>query len=525
MRKHKLAACVFNFLLLWALAFLLLPPGVARAAHTEKEALGMISPFAALVSPNGARLDVSQKALVEDFNGECGLSFIIPANADNLQVEAPGLSIVRWSSSPALPRKASGLAQMRAKVEKERAELAARLLTLKARLGLWQGQLTEGQDIQQRESLMGEAMPGLDVERAAVEEKLKDIDQELAEMPPVYGAAKKINVIFADARDRGREVEVKYSYTLPNCGWQAVYNFNARPDEGKGDMIDARLMAEVWQYSGMDWRDTRITLSTSGVGPREPAPLPKWIIDSTAQKPQPRVMAASARGADHAVADEAAPMMLKVAPPNAPVSASVEGVYARWTLSSRTLPEGRARLEILADAWKAPLQWLARPSMGDSRVWLLAKCELPTDRAWPRGLAEYSVNGQSVGQGDFTPKGGEAVLYFGADPGVNVKTIMAGKKQGESGIITTSKTWTWAWTYVIQNQNNKPVKVKVERPAPMIVDEGVTATFNNKPKAQEDKTEHMLYWIVDVPAHGETKIDHSVTITSPTKLPILPDVP
>ena len=37
----------------------------------------------------------------------------------------------------------------------------------------------------------------------------------------------------------------------------------------------------------MDWHNTKLTLATRGNGPREPAPLPRWVVDSS-PKPEPK---------------------------------------------------------------------------------------------------------------------------------------------------------------------------------------------------------------------------------------------
>ncbi len=102
---------------------------------------------------------------------------------------------------------------------------------------------------------------------------------------------------------------------------------------------------------------------------------------------------------------------------------------------------------------------------------------------------------------------------------------MDSSKQGETGIINTNKTWTWAWTYVLTNMHNVPVKVKVERPAPIITQEDVQVSYNDKPASIEDAKEHMVYWNVEVPANGKFEIEHSVTVTAPVKLELLPDIP
>lgn len=482
----------------------------------------LVPPVAALISPSGARLEVIQHVPVKLFNGKSIITFTLPPDASNLQLSVPGHVISCWSTTPALLDADQPNAGSRARIEKERVEITAQLMTVNSRIALWQAPPKNGnaQDVAQLQTAMAEEMPRLVLEQAELERRLKLVNEQLARMPQVSGLGERVRVVFADDIAEGQTVEARYSYFHDSCGWEAIYDFNAKPDDGQGDVIDVRLLAEVWQFTGMDWKDTQITLATRGYGPREPRPLPEWIVDSQATPaPQPRMLK-SARAMTLEANDGAMP-----ASGMAPVAANTDDIYASWNLSATGLPQGRSRLQITATAWKAPLQWLARPSRDSSDVWLLAKYDLPAGEAWPRGQAEYNVNGQNMGNGTFQPKNGEATLYFGADPRVNVQTITDAQKRGQSGFINTSKNWTWSWTYIITNQHNKPVKVKVERPAPQIVDEDVKVTYKDTPKARMDEKEHMLFWDVQVPPNGKFTIDHSITITSPTKLPLLPDVP
>ena len=314
---------------------------------------------------------------------------------------------------------------------------------------------------------------------------------------------------------------MQYSYTLRNCGWRPSYVFNVQPDKGKGDGVSVRFMAEVWQFSGMDWTDTRLTLVSRGQGPREPAPLPQWVIDS---QPPPPVVQPLAKAATRMMAAPA-PMMEDAVAPAAQVEAETSGMYAAWTPAEKGLPEGRSRLLVLADEWKAPLQWLARPSVGDSRVWLMARYSLPEGQAWPDGLAEFSVDGQSVGAGRFHPEGNEVTLYFGADPRVQVAATADMRQRGEKGFIGKSRTWTWGWTYTVRNTRDRSVTVRLERPMPMLVDQGVTVTYRDKPQAQQDAKKHLLFWNVEAPAGGKGEVKHELTITSPVDIELNPDAP
>lgn len=482
----------------------------------------LVPPASAFISPNGARLEVRQQVPVRHANGKSIVTFILPPGASNLELNVPGHVVSRWSTTPVLLDADRQGAGRRVKIEKEKVEINAQLMTVNSRIALWQAppKSASTEEMNRLQAAMAAEMPRLVLEQAELQRRLKLVDEELARMPQISGLGERVRVVLADAAPEGQNVEILYAYYHDSCGWEAIYDFNAKPDEGSGDVIDVRLLAEVWQFTGMDWKDTQITLSTRGYGPREPQPLPEWIVDSQQKRLQPRAAMLGARAAVPMAANA-----ISAAGEMAPVDVNTESVYASWKLSETGLPQGRSRLQITSAAWKAPLQWLARPSRDSSQVWLFATYQLPPDQAWPAGQAQYNVSGQNVGMGMFQPRSGEASLYFGADPRVTVQTTTDTQKRGESGFINTSKSWTWAWTYTITNQHNKEIKVKVERPVPVIVDEDVTVSYKNTPQAVIDNKKHMLYWEVEVPANGKTAIEHSITISSPTKLPLLPDVP
>lgn len=490
----------------------------AAQAATEENAL--VPPISALLTPNGARLNVVQKAHVKIANNAPTVAFVLPANAGNLQMSIPGQTIARWSSTPVLLNDATPFAGRRTAIEKEKIDVSAKLMTVNSRLKLWQEapKNSTAQEMEQMQLAMRENMPELVQEQAELQQRLRLIDEELSRMPNPSDLGERVSVTLAGDVKEDAEVTINYSYNHDGCGWQPVYDFNARPEEGEG-VIDVRMLAEIWQYTGINWPDTEITLATRGFGPREPAPLPKWIIDSAQPQPAPQPRNAADRPATMALKAEKA----DTAPAMAPVAADTDAVYASWNLSQHGLSQGRSRLEISSTVFKTPLQWLARPSAHSTEVWLMARYELPKDHAWPAGIADYSVNGQNTGSGDFAPRGNEAVLYFGPDPRVTILTTTDSRQRSISGIINSNRSWSASWTYTIVNQHNQPVQVRVERPAPQVVDKSVTVTYKNEPRAVTEQ--NMLVWTVDVPAHGKSTIDHSVTITSPNKLPLLPDVP
>lgn len=507
------------------LGLLAAPLSVMAPGATAQAAEGALAnPASAVLSPSGGRLEVEETAPVSTKDGVSIVTFVIPGDAENLQLSVPGQTVARWSTTPQVLEAGGELSRLRDELTNERARLSGQLDAVKARLALWKGvpDSITLQDLEQREKRMEAVIPGLGMEQADLERRVSILQQELQRLPVSPDLGRLVSVTLQKPVSGMSKLPVRYSYSLQSCGWQPIYSFDAHPDQGEGTEIGVRLMAEVWQFTGMDWRNTKLTLASRGNGPREPAPLARWVVDSTAKpqqpKPAPHVLMMARKAAT-------AEMDGEFAAANAPVELDASGVYATWALAAKGLPEGRSRLLIASDAWKAPLQWLARPTAADSRVWLLAKYVLPPEQAWPDGSAEFNVDGQNVGQGFFKPRDGEATLFFGPDPRVNVTTVVDGRRRGESGFIDKSRNWTWAWTYTLTNAHSKPVTVRLERPAPMIVDQGVTVSYDDQPRSQKNEKEHMLFWDVNVPAGGKAEVHHKLTISSPKELPLVPDAP
>lgn len=516
---------MWRLMALGCAAAMVFATGIPQASELEKkEDWHMIAPWKARFSFHSARLEFRQTVAVQEQAGSKNVEFVIPEAAKNLEISIPGESIARWTTIPVLLAPSSNALSASERTQLEKDALVANLEAVKARIAVWESQTSaaEAQELKARQNMMEQEMPGLVRQREELQRQLNVVERQLAMLPERNRLATKVVATLAAAYRSGGTLEISYAYDLDNCGWLPRYDFNAITTDSKNYRVKVRMLAEVWQYGGMDWNGTEITLASQGSGPREPLPLQKWVVGE--KQPQPRVYEMKQRplmaGAMNNAAD-AAPVTESATG----IVADTASVYAAWILPEKGLPEGKSRIAILEDEWQAPLQWLARPTESNNRVWLYALCELPVERAWPAGAAQFAIDGQNVGSGAFTPREGEVALYFGADPRVNVATTVNTNKRGQTGFINTNKTWTGAWTYTISNRHDEAVKVKVERPAPMPTNEEIKVSYKDTPPATVDDKRHMVYWEVETPAHGKAVIDHSVTITSPEDLSISPNVP
>ena len=487
------------------------------------------APQAVTLSPSGARLEVVQQLPVEKVDGASLIRICLPAGAEQFQVTVDGMSVARWTSVPHMLDR-GGLARRRferqAELDRVEADLAAVDAALNL-LGTAAESLPEGpvpaQNLSERQKYLTEQVPALRLKKDALKDAQGRLQSELREMPEGESRPGRLMLVTLAQNAPEKPVTVRYAYTLKDCGWTPSYVLDAKVVKDKKDTVSVRLVANLWQNSGMDWTGAKLTLVSGAAGPREPGRLPSWIIEGEKPKPATRNYEAAGKHAAMMEDAEAVPMMRESraqAPRQARVDADMSGLYASWSPAVSGLEEGRSSLVIAEDTWDAPLQWLARPGLGNGRVWLMARCTVPASTVWPKAQADFLINGQKVGSGRFAPVGSEVDLFFGPDPRVDVRGTEDARTREEKGIFGNGREWKWAWTYTVINNRDRAVTVRLERPAPRAVDAEVKIKYENSPEAKEDLREHKLVWTVEVPAGGKTDVKHGVVVTSPKDIPM-----
>lgn len=476
------------------------------------------NPSEVQLSPQGARISIESQLPVKLVNGQAQIEFSVPGDAQNIEIQPADSSLVQWSSTLEGTATLTGdIAARRTSLLQEKALIQGNIEALQARKALWatppsaalpQEQMTA------RQNALDTIVPAAQQEIARQQAVLQDVEALLTALPTTGRQSQKI-VALLDSKSASSTVSLRYAYTLNNCGWQPDYNFNALPDQGK---IDVQLFAKIWQFSGMNWNTTKIILVSQNSWQREPAALRPWNI-YTGEDPAPRPMSANARAMPMSLA---APMAegdaaaRKIQAPRMQDSAA----FTRWELGERSLPEGTLQVRLSQDTWTAPLQWLARPSLSSS-VWLMAQQTLANPRAWPAGEAVFCIDGLTVGNGVFTPKGDSVTLYFGIDPRVTVQSESDPRLSGKEGLVDKRKTWDWTWEYKVYNSRPNPVEVRVEEPAPQPSDKAMIISYSSNPAPQAGP-EHSLYWNITVPAESRRIMSHTVTLSAPQGMKVRP---
>lgn len=462
--------------------------------------------------PSGAQITVSERLTASSREGQAVLRLLLPDGAAGIVPDVPGQNVLGWTLTPVASRPQGEAAERRRDLLARLDALEGRIAALNARMELHK-QLPGGADsaaVESLDALAERTVPGLMAERQKLTREMEQLRKLVNAIPALSEQGKLLEIRLAAMPEA--PVQVRCSYMLHNCGWQPRYSVNARPGTGK---VDIALSAEVWQYSGQDWDKARLALVTRAPGALGPDALPDWIIEPSS--PEAARVAALPRHA------KAVPLM--AAADNSGISAAEEGAFVRWEIPTTGLAQGKSILNVTSEEWAAPMQWLARPSAGESRVWMTAEYAFADRPSWPAGLMECRIDGQYVGTGSFRPEAGKVKLFFGADPRVTVKTINETRKENESGIINARRFWRWSWRYAIRNERPEEVQVRLERPLPRSVDERVTLKLEGTPAPTTDQDEGILFWEVKVPARGNSDVRQEVEITAPADLKLAPVAP
>lgn len=471
--------------------------------------LKLHNPSSVQLTHAGARINIEIQAIVNRQNNHASIIFAIPHEAQDLTISINNASVPRWSSSNNELKKLEGKASLKySNLIAEKHKIEGQMRALNASLSLW---LTPPNtdlplnDLRERQNELEKIIPNLEIKLAQTKQHYEKINIQLSEFPKISRRIKVINAFVPDNLTTTKTVKVNYSYSLNNCGWLAQYQFNALPEK---DIVQVSLFAKIWQYSGLDWKNTQIILLPLNSKNIVPYQLDPWYISS--------------QESNRIYKRNAAPqaMMLNAyASPESVVNAPTiqENIaFTGWSLNKYNIDEGEVEIRLNEAQWDSKMLWLARPAIS-SNVWLTVKHTLANTSAWPAGKATFLIDNALIGNGSFTPIGDEASIYFGVDPRLNVKSVASMRIMGKEGFIDKTKTWDWAWDYTIYNGRKSPAKVRVEEPEPQLGNEDFTVKYNSKPKPQQDE-DHTLFWDITVPAEKSITIKHAVTISAPSEL-------
>lgn len=109
-----------------------------------------------------------------------------------------------------------------------------------------------------------------------LEEEIKKLNQQLTEINARKDVQMSEIVVTVLAKEIISNAPISISYFIKNAGWTPTYDFRV---EKLNQPINIAYKANIFQYSGEDWKEVKLTLSTANPYKSGTAPvLQKWVL-------------------------------------------------------------------------------------------------------------------------------------------------------------------------------------------------------------------------------------------------------
>lgn len=109
-----------------------------------------------------------------------------------------------------------------------------------------------------------------------LDEEIRKVNQQLTEINTSKDVTMSEVIVTVSAKENVANATFQISYFVQNAGWTPTYDFRV---ERLSEPINITYKANVYQYSGEDWKDIKLSLSTANPRKNGAAPVLKnWVL-------------------------------------------------------------------------------------------------------------------------------------------------------------------------------------------------------------------------------------------------------
>ncbi len=328
--------------------------------------------------------------------------------------------------------------------------------------------------------------------------------------------------------DSATTLTVDLSYQIGGAGWRPLYD--ARLDVKNAD-LDLIQYGSVWQRTGEDWEDVKLTLSTAQ--PSRGAGLPKlnpqWV-SIFEPRPQKRLQKSGQvmnMMADFAEVDSvsAAPaedslqrwrMLQEERVESKRAVVNTEGFVAEYAITGpATVKADGTQSKHLIGSFETEnsLEVQVKPQYGLD-AYLVAKTTLKGDASILPGQVSLFRDGAYIGKSNLPMLRPNDVqgLAFGIDDNVSVTRNILKDERSEAGIITKDAVIERHFTTEVKNLHKTAVKIALLETIPVSKDERVNVTIVNDKTtggyAQDiEDRKGVMRWPLELEPQESAKVD------------------
>jgi uncharacterized protein (TIGR02231 family) len=317
-------------------------------------------------------------------------------------------------------------------------------------------------------------------------------------------------------------------YQISNVSWQPMYDARLDVKSGKLDIVQ---YGALWQRTGEDWDDVKLTLSTAQ--PSRGAGLPdlssQWISlyqetynrarkqsfgSNLAGSASPMMAMESVVGAD-SIYDEDKQMEPMQEAQFQSAQINTEGFVGEYVIPGPVdVKSDGTKAKVLIGSFETEntLEVQVKPQL-DTRGYLVAKATLMGDAPILPGSVNLFRDGAYIGQSytDMLRPGDEAYLAFGIDDNVTLTRNILVDNLSEAGMISKSNVRERGYVTRIKNLHKQPISLAVLETIPASTDEKISVSVLKEKTTQGyesdvDDVIGLLRWSIKLEPKKEAEV-------------------
>lgn len=350
-------------------------------------------------------------------------------------------------------------------------------------------------------------------------DRLARINKQIQEQDEL-GRRNTSEIVVSLQSEKGGQALLEITYIVGNAGWNPIYDIRST---GTKENLSIDYKANVFQTTGEDWENVRLTLSTAnpnlgGVKPQ----LDPWSLDL--QEPV-RAMAAPVRKRELMMRSD----NMAAAAPAEMDDVDVQSLAEMVTMVQTTLnvefkiailqTVRSANKPVLVDIRKetvpASYEYSVVPKL-DKDAFLMARITGWESLNLLPGEANIYFEGTFVGKTTVDPASLRDTLSvsLGRDKRIVVEREKI-KDMSSRKVIGSSQRETAAWQISVRNTKSEAVRIVVEDQLPVSRNSQIEVLNTDPGGAKSDAVSGKLEWQLNIPP-GETK---KVTFRYEVKFP------
>ncbi len=311
--------------------------------------------------------------------------------------------------------------------------------------------------------------------------------------------------------------KLNFSYLVSSAGWTPLYDLKSEVATGK---VNLNYKAQVFQNTGINWEDVRLTISTNNPYMNKTKPtLHPWYIDYYMQNPvtgygytaAPSIQKESQTKRDYdseKVLEDA--LNMNSASTSANFVTMVDQIISaefKIDLPYSIASNNESHMVLIKNEdLAATFKYYTVPKI-DASVFLVAQISKLDELQLVPAKANIFFDGTYMGETYIDPRNMEDTLSLslGKDPNIIVKRTLL-KKDSKEKIIGTQKERTNSFEIEIKNLKSTNIEVVIQDQIPITQNGDITIETLETSKAKHNETTGILEWEVKLKSKESQKI-------------------